>query len=235
MSVSTRVETVDWEALDRRMDEDGFARLPALLTPTQCAEVRDTYSHDHLFRSRIDMARHRFGEGEYKYFDYPLPAPVQQLREQLYPRLAPIANRWAEALGDSARFPAELGAFLDQCHRCGQRRATPLILKYEAGGYNTMHQDVYGELTFPLQVVLGLSRPDEDYVGGELILLEQRPRAQSRASAVVVGQGEGVVFTTRHKPAVGARGHYRTTLRHGVSRIEAGQRFTLGVIFHDAT
>ena len=234
-STSDRINQVDWEDLARRMDEDGFGRLPALLTPAECARLRDLFGDDALFRTSIDMARYRFGEGEYRYFDYPLPAIVQQLREALYPRLAETANRWAQALGASTRFPAELGTFLGQCHRRGQRRATPLILKYEAGGYNTMHQDVYGELTFPLQVVFGLSQPVEDYAGGELILLEQRPRAQSRASAVVVGQGEGVVFTTRDKPVAGTRGYYRTTLRHGVSRVEAGRRFTLGVIFHDAT
>jgi uncharacterized protein len=234
-SIQQRAAALGWDALARRMDEDGFARLPALLTPETCAGLRELFDQDRLFRSRIDMARYRFGEGEYKYFDYPLPEAVQELREALYPRLAEIANRWAALLGDAARFPPDLGAFLERCHRAGQRRATPLMLRYEAGGYNTMHQDVYGELTFPLQAVFGLSRPGEDYTGGELILLEQRPRAQSRATALVMQQGEGVVFTTRHKPVAGARGHYRATLRHGVSRVESGQRVTLGVIFHDAS
>jgi uncharacterized protein len=232
--ITDRIKAVDWAKIGQRMDQDGFAKLSALLTPKECAQLRDLYGDDRHFRSRIDMARHRFGEGEYKYLDYPLPAIVQELRGALYPRLAETANRWMAALGSSTRFPAELGTFLEQCHRLGQRRATPLILRYEAGGYNAMHQDVYGAATFPLQVVFGLSRPSEDYVGGEFIVLEQRPRAQSRASAIAVGQGEGIVFTTRERPVAGTRGYYRANLRHGVSRLESGQRFTLGVIFHDA-
>ena len=234
MTVAERIATIDWDETGRRMDEDGFARLPALLTAAECAGLRGLFDQEERFRSRIDMARYRFGEGEYRYFDYPLPAAVEELRQALYPRLAEIANRWSALLGGRTRFPAELDAFLERCHECGQRRATPLMLRYEAGGYNTMHQDVYGDITFPLQVVLGLSRPGRDYAGGELILLEQRPRAQSRASAVLLDQGEAVVFTTRDKPAAGKRGHYRTTLRHGVSRVTAGHRVTLGLIFHDA-
>lgn len=234
MSIEQRAAAVDWGAVTRRMDDDGFAGLPALLTPEACARLRDLFDEDRPFRTRIDMARYRFGEGVYKYFDYPLPGVVQELREALYPGLADIANRWAERLGEAARFPPQLGAFLERCHSAGQRRATPLMLSYDAGGYNTMHQDVYGELTFPLQVVFGLSRPGEDYTGGELILLEQRPRAQSRATALVLEQGEGVAFTTRHKPVAGTRGYYRATLRHGVSRVGSGRRVTLGVIFHDA-
>lgn len=235
MGIEQRAAALDWSVVARQMDDDGFARLPALLTPEACAGLRRLFDEERRFRSRIDMARYRFGEGVYKYFDYPLPDVVQELREALYPRLAEIANHWAERLGDANRFPPELGAFLERCHGTGQERATPLMLSYEAGGYNTMHQDVYGDLTFPLQAVFGLSRPGEDYTGGELILLEQRPRAQSRATALVVQQGEGVVFTTRHKPVAGSRGHYRATLRHGVSRVESGRRMTLGVIFHDAS
>jgi hypothetical protein len=232
--ISDRIAAVDWADVGQRMDRDGFAKLPALLTPEECVQLRELYPDDRHFRSRIDMARHRFGEGEYKYLDYPLPATVQELRASLYPPLAEIANRWMDALRSSTRFPADLGAFLEHCHGLGQQRATPLILKYEAGGYNAMHQDVYGAATFPLQVVFGLSKPGEEYLGGELILVEQRPRAQSRASAIPIGQGEGVVFTTREKPTAGSRGYYRTSLRHGVSRVESGLRFTLGVIFHDA-
>jgi hypothetical protein len=232
--LADRIAAVDWADIGQRMDEHGFARLPAILTPDECVEIRDLYSDDRHFRSRVDMARHRFGEGEYKYLDYPLPDTVQALREALYPPLAEIANRWMEALRTPTRFSAELDTFLEHCHQLGQRRATPLILRYEAGGYNAMHQDVYGEATFPLQVVFGLSKPGQEYEGGELILVEQRPRAQSVASAIQIRQGEGVVFTTREKPTAGARGYYRTSLRHGVSRLESGLRLTLGVIFHDA-
>ncbi len=234
MRITDRTKVVDWAAIGQRMDDDGFAKLPELLTREECVQLRDLYSDERYFRSRIDMARHRFGEGEYKYFDYPLPAAVRELRRALYPPLAEIANRWTNALGSSTRFPADLGTFLKQCNRLGQRRATPLVLKYETGGYNALHQDVYGPATFPLQVVFGLSRPSEDYIGGEFIVVEQRPRAQSRASAIAMGQGEGIVFTTREKPVAGARGYCRANLRHGVSRLESGLRLTLGVIFRDA-
>jgi hypothetical protein len=232
--IADRIAAVDWAEIGQRMAEDGFAKLPVLLTPRECIQIRELYPDDTHFRSRVDMARHRFGEGEYKYLTYPLPPTVQELREALYPPLAEIANGWMEALRSSTRFPTDLGTFLEQCHGLGQTRATPLILRYEAGGYNAMHQDVYGAATFPLQVVLGLSKPCEEYTGGELILVEQRPRAQSHASAILIGQGEGVVFTTREKPNAGSRGYYRSNLRHGVSRVESGLRLTLGVIFHDA-
>jgi hypothetical protein len=233
-SIAERTAAVDWAEVGRRMDQDGFAKLPALLTPDDCERLRDLYPDDRHFRSRVDMARHRFGEGEYKYLDYPLPPTVQELREALYPPLAEIANRWMEALRSETRFPSDLADFLEHCHNLGQVRATPLILRYEAGGYNAMHQDVYGAATFPLQVVFGLSKPGDEYEGGEFIVVEQRPRAQSRASAILIGQGEAVVFTTREKPVAGSRGYYRANLRHGVSRLESGLRFTLGVIFHDA-
>lgn len=216
------------------MDEDGFARLPAILNFEECAELREIYGDDRQFRSRIDMARYRFGEGEYKYFEYPLPAIVQALRGAFYSPLARIANLWMESLGKPTRFPLDHDSFLRECHRLGQKQPTPLILKYESGGYNALHQDVYGAAIFPLQVVFGLSRPGVDYVGGELIVVEQRPRAQSRATAIAIGQGEAVVFTTREKPVAGARGYYRANLRHGISRLASGQRFALGVIFHDA-
>ena len=232
--IADRIQSLDWAAIGQQMDADGFARLPALLTPEECAELRDLYADDRHFRKRIDMARHRFGEGQYKYLDYPLPATILELRTALYPPLAEIANRWAEALSSSTRFPADHAAFLEHCHRLGQQRATPLILRYEAGGYNAMHQDVYGPATFPLQVVFGLSQPGIDFVGGEFIVVEQRPRAQSRATAITMAQGEAIAFTTREKPVAGTRAYYRVNLRHGVSRLESGLRFTLGVIFHDA-
>jgi hypothetical protein len=232
--IAERAAAIDWADVGARMDRDGFAKLPALLTPDECVMLRDLYPDDTHFRSRVDMARHRFGEGEYKYLTYPLPETVQALRTALYPPLAEIANRWMEALRSETRFPPEHAAYLEHCHAAGQQKATPLILRYEAGGYNAMHQDVYGAATFPLQVVFGLSRPGAEYEGGEFIVVEQRPRAQSRATAIRLGQGEALVFTVRERPVAGTRGVYRTNMRHGVSRIEGGLRFTLGVIFHDA-
>jgi len=234
-AIADRVDAIPWADVERAMAAAGHARLPALLTAAECAAVRDLYDDERLFRSRIDMARHRFGEGEYRYLAYPLPAMVAELRVALYPPLARIANRWGELLGSPARFPAALSDLLERCHRAGQVRPTPLILRYETGGYNTLHQDVYGEITFPLQVVIGLSRPGDDYRGGELIVVEQRPRAQARACAITLAQGEGVVLATREMPVTGARGHYRATLRHGVSPLHDGLRLTLGIVFHDAT
>jgi uncharacterized protein len=233
-SIAERVAAVDWAEVGERMDRDGFAKLPALLTADECVTLRDLYPDDGHFRSRVDMARHRFGEGEYKYLTYPLPSEVRELRAALYPPLAEMAGRWMELLGAPTRFPPDLETYLEHCHSQGQTKATPLILRYEAGGYNAMHQDVYGAATFPLQVVFGLSAPGQEYEGGEFIVVEQRPRAQSRASAIRIGQGEALVFTTRERPVAGSRGHYRANLRHGVSRLESGLRFTLGVIFHDA-
>ena len=233
-TVAGSAGAVAWAEAERRMLEDGWARLPGLLSAPECAEVGALYADDRRFRSRVDMARHRFGLGEYKYFDHPLPPPVAELREALYAPLAEIANRWAGLLGDRTRFPAGLDDLLALCHRKGQRRPTPLVLRYEAGGHNTLHQDVYGEVTFPLQVVIGLSAPGEDYTGGELVVVEQRPRSQARATAITLARGEGVLIATREKPARGARGHYRASLRHGVSTVTSGTRSTLGIIFHDA-
>ena len=233
-TIAERVASINWAEVGARMDRDGFAKLPVLLAPDECVLLRELYADDGHFRSRVDMARHRFGQGEYKYLTYPLPETVQDLRTALYPPLAEIANRWMTLLRSETRFPSELEAYLAHCHEAGQRKATPLILRYEAGGYNAMHQDVYGAATFPLQVVFGLSQPDAEYEGGQFIVVEQRPRAQSVASAIRIGQGEALVFTTRERPVIGTRGAYRTNLRHGVSRIESGLRFTLGVIFHDA-
>jgi hypothetical protein len=234
-TVAGRAGAVDWAGAESAMLEDGFARVPALLSARECAEVRALWTDERRFRSRVDMARHRFGLGEYRYFDNPLPPLVAELRASLYPPLAEIANRWADLLGGRTRFPAGLDDFLDLCHRRGQRRPTPLVLRYEAGGYNTLHQDVYGEVTFPLQVVIGLSVPGDDYTGGELVVVEQRPRAQARATAITLARGEGVLIATREKPAQGARGHYRAALRHGVSTVTSGTRSTLGIIFHDAS
>jgi uncharacterized protein len=234
-TVAERARAIAWADAERGVLDAGFARIPTLLTASECAEVRDLYADDRRFRSRIDMARHRFGVGEYKYFDHPLPPLVRELREALYPPLSEIANRWPALLGSPARFPAGLEDFLALCHQQGQRRPTPLVLRYQAGGYNTLHQDVYGEVTFPLQVVIGLSAPGHDYTGGELVIVEQRPRAQARATAITLAQGEGVLIATREKPAEGTRGHYRAALRHGVSTVTSGNRSTLGIIFHDAS
>jgi hypothetical protein len=238
-AVAAAVEGLDWPAAERSLDTDGFARVPAVLTPDQCGELAALYEDDARFRSRIDMTRFRFGVGEYKYFASPLPAIVQTLREELYARLAPIANRWVARLNPDARpqpsgYPATLAAFLKKCHAAGQTRPTPLLLTYSAGGYNCLHQDLYGDLAFPLQVVFGLSRRDVDYRGGEFLLVEQRPRAQSRGHALVIEQGAGVVFATSHRPVTGTRGSSRASLRHGVSTIRSGSRMSLGIIFHDA-
>jgi hypothetical protein len=215
------------------LDSHGFALLPSLLEPGACERLVAAYDQD-LFRSTITMARHGFGSGEYKYFRYPLPDPIETLRAALYPQLAPIANGWQEALGSAARYPATHGQFLDQCHRAGQTRPTPLMLRYGAGDYNCLHQDLYGETMFPLQVAILLSDPSE-FDGGEFILTEQRPRRQSRASVVPLRQGDGVVFAVRDRPVRGSRGFYRVQHRHGVSEVRSGRRHTLGIIFHDAT
>lgn len=224
----------DWSTVAAALDDRGFARLPRLLTDADCASLASMYDDDARFRSRIEMERFRFGVGEYKYFAAPLPERVQSLREELYAHLAPIANGWVARDRACDSYPPSLRAFLDRCHRAGQRRPTPLLLRYDAGGYNCLHQDLYGELAFPLQVVLLLSRPDADFTGGEFLLVEQRPRAQSRGHAIRIEQGEGVVFAVRDRPVAGARGHYRTIMRHGVSTVLTGRRMTLGIIFHDA-
>jgi hypothetical protein len=216
------------------LDAKGFAVLPKLLTPAECKDLSGYYSDDSRFRSRIDMTRHGFGRGEYKYFSYPLPDLIADLRTALYPPLAAVANRWNAAMGIAVRYPDAHAEFLERCHRAGQMRPTPLLLKYVAGDYNCMHQDVYGEHVFPLQVAILLAEPGRDFSGGEFVLTEQRPRMQSRASVVPLGQGDAVVFAVHHRPVHGTRGTYRVNLRHGVSEIRAGLRHTLGVIFHDA-
>jgi hypothetical protein len=225
---------LDWPTIAADLDAYGCATIGPLLTPAQCRAIAGLYGSEAPFRSRIVMARHGFGRGEYKYFTYPLPPVVAALRDALYPPLAAIANRWAERMGLAQRFPAEHAEYIDRCHAAGQTRPTPLLLQYEAGDYNCLHQDVYGELVFPLQVAILLSAPGDDFSGGEFVLTEQRPRMQSRAEVVPLGQGEGVIFPVHHRPVAGTRGTYRVTMRHGVSRLRSGTRHTLGIIFHDA-
>lgn len=224
----------DWEAIARALDARGNARLPGLLDPAQCAALAAGYASPDGYRSRIVMARHGFGRGEYKYFSYPLPPLLQALRQALYPRLAPIANRWNQLLGDPQRFPATHDAFLAQCHAAGQKRPTPLILQYGAGDYNCLHQDLYGERVFPLQVAILLSRPGRDFSGGEFVMTETASSGQ-RAEVIALDQGDALLFTVNHRPAPGKRGGTRkVAMRHGVSRVLGGSRHTVGLIFHDA-
>jgi uncharacterized protein len=223
-----------FDDLGEQLDVDGCAILPGVLSAADCAAIRDCYSSDELFRSRVVMARHGYGRGEYRYFRYPLPERVAQLRAALYPPLAAVANRWHEAMRIEARFPADHAAFLERCHGAGQTRPTPLVLRYGEGDYNCLHQDLYGEHVFPLQVAFLLSEPACDFTGGEFVLTEQRPRMQSRVEVVPLRRGDGVVFPVRQRPVRGTRGVYRVTLRHGVSRVRSGNRYTLGIIFHDA-
>ena len=225
----------DWPGVLAALNQRGYAVLSGLLDPAACGDLAALYEEDAAFRSRVVMARHNFGSGEYKYLRYPLPPVVAALREALYPALAPLANQWQERLRLEPRFPATLEAYLACCHAAGQQRPTPLILKYEAGDYNCLHQDLYGELVFPVQATVLLSAPARDFAGGEFLLVEQRPRMQSKGEVVLLDQGDAVIFAVNHRPVGGARGYYRTTLRHGVSRLRSGRRFTLGIIFHDAT
>jgi uncharacterized protein len=232
--LAERIESFDWDVAGRALDAAGNAVLERVLSPGECRELASLYGRDDLFRSRIVMARHGFGRGEYQYFRYPLPDLVGGLRTALYPRLAPIANRWNEALRAEVRYPAEHADFVARCHGAGQRKPTPLLLRYQAGDYNCLHQDLYGEHVFPLQVAVLLSEPERDFTGGEFVMTEQRPRMQSRAEVVPLRQGDAVVFTVRERPVQGTRGTYRVNLRHGVSRIRSGLRHTVGIIFHDA-
>ncbi len=232
----TGLARLPWEALGHALDVDGFAVTPEpLLTPTECADLVAGFDDDTAFRSTIDMARHRFGEGTYRYYASPLPPVIASLREHAYPSLATVANRWAAMLGRDAAFPATHAALIDRCHSAGQTRPTPLILRYATGGWNALHQDIYGDIVFPLQLTVSLSRPGVDFDGGEMLFVEQRPRAQSRGTAVTPELGHAVIFSTRERPVAGTRGVHRTIMRHGVSRITRGNRLTLGVIFHDAT
>ncbi|RKG57478.1 proline hydroxylase [Corallococcus sp. AB011P] len=229
-----RVRAVDWEGAGRELDARGCAVLEQLLTPDECEALALLYDVDDAFRSRVVMARHGFGRGEYKYFDHPLPEVVTELRTALYPCLAPIANRWNTAMGIDVRYPDVHADFLARCHEAGQVRPTPLVLRYGEDDYNCLHQDLYGEHVFPLQVAILLSEPGRDFTGGEFVLTEQRPRMQSRAEVVPLRQGDAVVFAVHHRPVQGTRGTYRVNLRHGVSRVRSGMRHTTGIIFHDA-
>ncbi|HLK11396.1 MAG TPA: 2OG-Fe(II) oxygenase [Candidatus Binatia bacterium] len=233
-SIGLRLARLDWPALARGLDAQGYATVPALLTAEECAALARSFTDDRRFRATVDMARHRFGVGRYRYFAEPLPPLVAALRAHAYRGLAPIANRWMEALGLPGRFPPTLGAFRSACAARGQRRPTPLLLRYEAGGYNCLHQDLYGAVFFPLQLTCLLSRPGTDFRGGELLLVEQRPRAQSRGVVVALAHGDAAIFPTRWRPVAGTRGLLRAAVRHGVSPLTAGARTALGIIFHDA-
>jgi hypothetical protein len=225
---------MDWNRIAQDLDAQGSAVIEGLISAKECDSLAKLYARDALFRSRVVMARHGFGRGEYKYFSYPLPAVVGRLRTALYPRLAQIANRWHEAMGVDVAFPEKHADFLKRCHAAGQERPTPLLLRYGAGDYNCLHQDLYGEHVFPLQLTILLSEPERDFTGGEFVMTEQRPRMQSRAEVVPLRKGDAVVFAVRHRPVRGARGAYRVNLRHGVSRVRSGERYTAGIIFHDA-
>jgi hypothetical protein len=231
---AARVDAIDWAQASRDLDAQGCAVLTGLLSPDECRALASLYPDDTYFRSRIVMARHGFGRGEYKYFAYPFPAAIAELRPALYARLRDVANRWNEAMGIDIRYPESHDAFLQRCHDAGQNRPTPLLLQYGAGDYNCLHQDLYGEHVFPLQVAVLLSEPGRDFTGGEFVLTEQRPRMQSRPEVVPLAQGDAVAFAVHVRPVQGTRGTYRVNLRHGVSRIRSGGRHTLGVIFHDA-
>jgi hypothetical protein len=232
--LTERVARLDWTALEADLNERGVAVAPSVLTPVECAAQAGLYDAEPGFRSRVVMARHGYGQGEYRYFDYPLPPLVQGLRMALYPRLAPVANRWRAMMGEPADFPADHAGYLARCQTAGQTRATPLMLRYGPGDYNRLHQDLYGEHVFPLQAVVLLSKPGRDFEGGEFVLVEQTPRMQSRAEVVTLGLGDMALFAVRERPARGARGYHRVIMRHGVSRLRAGRRTTLGIIFHDA-
>ena len=233
-SIEKRVAALDWQRIAADLNAHGCAVVPALLAPGECKSIEKLYAAENLFRSRVVMARHGYGRGEYQYFAYPLPELVATLRTALYPGLAAIANAWNAKLNVDTRYPQNHADYLARCHRAGQTRPTPLILKYEAGDYNCLHQDLYGEHVFPLQVAFLLSAPVRDFTGGEFVLTEQRPRKQSRAEVVPLTRGDGVIFPVRHRPVQGARGIYRVVMRHGVSRLRSGHRHTLGIIFHDA-
>ena len=233
-AIVERVDALDWQRVSEDLDTNGSVRAETLLSADECREIAALYEDDRPFRSRVVMGRHGFGRGEYKYFDYPLPRLVAELRAAFYPHLVPIANRWNEALRSEVRFPESHDAFLARCRKAGQARPTPLLLQYAAGDFNCLHQDLYGEHVFPLQVAILLSKPEKDFEGGELVLTEQRPRMQSRAEVVPLQQGDGAIFAVHHRPVQGARGVYRVSMRHGVSRVRRGHRHTLGVIFHDA-
>ncbi|MCJ8204033.1 2OG-Fe(II) oxygenase [Pseudomonas sp. RGM2987] len=229
-----RIQPLDWPHLEQSLDQDGSAIIRNLLSASQCQSLGNLYAEPGNFRSRVIMARHGFGRGEYQYFRYPLPDTVQQLRQSLYPLLVPLANRWNECMGIEVRYPDEHADFIQRCHTAGQPRPTPLLLQYGPQDYNCLHQDVYGEQVFPLQVAILLSEPGQDFTGGEFVLTEQRPRMQSRPQVIDLKQGDALVFAVHQRPVKGVRGYYRVNMRHGVSRVHSGRRHTLGIIFHDA-
>ncbi len=233
-NIASRVKALDWERVSKDLDAQGCAMIEGLITPEECDALAGLYPEDGIFRSRVVMGQHGFGRGEYKYFSYPLPDIIAGLRTVIYPRLAPIANRWNAAMGIDVRYPEKHADYIARCHDAGQLRPTPLLLQYGADDYNCLHQDLYGEHVFPLQVTILLSEPERDFTGGEFVLTEQRPRMQSRPEVVPLRQGDAVVFAVHHRPVQGRRGVYRVNLRHGVSRVRSGHRHTLGIIFHDA-
>ena len=233
-TAADRVNGLDWQRIARDLDERGNAVLPGLISPAECDALAALYPQDEPFRSRVVMERHGFGKGEYKYFKYPLPEIISDLRTALYPHLQPVANRWNQLMGIDVQYPETHADFLQRCHRAGQRRPTPLLLQYEPGDFNCLHQDLYGEHVFPIQVTILLSEPRRDFSGGEFVLTEQRPRMQSRAEVVALEKGDAVAFAVHYRPVQGKRGSYRVNFRHGVSRVRSGRRHTLGIIFHDA-
>ena len=228
------LEDISWEQVSQDLDAQGNASIKSILSADECDEIRALYQDKKIFRSHVVMERLNFGRGEYRYFSYPLPRLIETLRTSLYPHLVPIANRWNEAMGTDVRFPATHADFIRRCHQAGQDKPTPLLLKYETGDYNCLHQDLYGEHVFPLQVAVLLSEPDRDFTGGEFVMTEQRPRMQSRPMVVPLRQGDGVVFAVNHRPVQGKKSVYKVNLRHGLSRLRSGNRHTLGIIFHDA-
>jgi uncharacterized protein len=229
-----KIEKIDWDSVSQDLDEQGSAIIDQLLSADECRAIASLYPEDDVFRSKVVMGRHGFGRGEYKYFSYPLPDLIAGLRTAIYPRLVPIANRWNTAMGIDVRYPEKHADFIERCHQAGQVRPTPLLLQYGAGDYNCLHQDLYGDHVFPLQLAILLSEPGKDFTGGEFVMTEQRPRMQSRPMVVPLRQGDGVVFAVHNRPVQGTRGFYRVNLRHGVSRIRSGHRHTVGIIFHDA-
>jgi hypothetical protein len=233
-SIADRIASLDWEQIATNLDQRGCAAAGTILQPDECDAIAAMYENRERFRSRIVMARHGFGSGEYKYFAYPLPETIAELRFSFYTHLTATANRWNGSLGIEDRYPEDHDAFIEQCHRAGQTRPTPLLLRYGEGDYNCLHQDLYGAIAFPLQAAILLSAPGRDFTGGEFVIVEQRPRMQSRAEVVSLAQGDAVIFATHHRPVRGARGFYRVNLRHGISRLRSGHRLMLGIIFHDA-
>ncbi|MFL9879326.1 2OG-Fe(II) oxygenase [Herbaspirillum rhizosphaerae] len=233
-TIAQRAHALHWQEIGAELNHYGCVRLPALLTPQECDALIARYARDEIYRSRVVMERHGFGQGEYKYFNYPLLEIIGELRNAFYPHLAPLANRWNEAMGTEVRYPSAHEQFIARCHAAGQLRPTPLILKYQAGDYNCLHQDLYGEHVFPIQMAILLSDPGRDFSGGEFVMTEQRPRMQSRAEVVPLRKGDAIVFAVNERPMQGMRGFYRVKMRHGVSRLRSGSRYTAGIIFHDA-